>query len=70
SLLDMANDLMGYNSNSGETVIQVNNAPAITIPGVDPSIMQSVNDAIKQANNALERRLNEIVQQQRRVSFQ
>ncbi|OME06410.1 phage tail tape measure protein, partial [Paenibacillus odorifer] len=32
SLLDMANDLMGYNSNSGETVIQVNNAPAITIP--------------------------------------
>ncbi|WP_449602458.1 phage tail tape measure protein [Paenibacillus sp. Marseille-Q9583] len=70
SLLDMANDLMGYNSNSGETVIQVNNAPAITIPGVDPSIMQLVNDAIKQANNTLERRLNEIAQQQRRVSFQ
>jgi len=70
SLLDMANDLMGYNNNSGETVIQVNNAPVITIPGVDPSIMQLVNDAVKQANNSLERRLNEIAQQQRRVSFQ
>ncbi|MEC0171170.1 hypothetical protein [Paenibacillus graminis] len=70
SLLDMANDLMGNTGNTGETVIHVNNAPVITLPGADPSIMEMVNDAIKQANDGLERRLKAVVQQQRRVSLQ
>lgn len=70
SLLDRANDLMGYTSNTDERVIQVTNSPVINISGADSSVMLKVNDALKRSEDSLERRLKAIVEQQRRVSFQ
>nr|WP_274528371.1 phage tail tape measure protein [Paenibacillus piscarius] len=70
SLLDMANDLMGYTStenNQGNVVVHY--SPSITLPGADPSIMQMVNEALRRSEDGLERRLKGIMQQQRRVSL-
>jgi predicted lactoylglutathione lyase len=71
SLLDMANDLMGYTKNENrEGDIIIHNAPVITLPGADPSVMKLVKEALKQSEDNLERKLKEIIEQQRRVSFQ
>ncbi|MEK4351343.1 phage tail tape measure protein [Paenibacillus sp. FSL R5-0475] len=71
SLLDMANDLMGYTKNENrEGDIIIHNAPVITLPGADPSVMKLVKEALKQSEDSLERKLKAIVEQQRRVSFQ
>ncbi|MEK3749421.1 phage tail tape measure protein [Paenibacillus sp. FSL E2-8871] len=71
SLLDMANDMMGYTKNENrEGDIIIHNAPVITLPGADPSVMKLVKEALKQSEDNLERKLKAIVEQQRRVSFQ
>jgi hypothetical protein len=67
----MANDLMGYTKNENrEGDIIIHNAPVITLPGADPSVMKLVKEALKQSEDNLERKLKEIIEQQRRVSFQ
>lgn len=70
SLLDMANDLMGHNNSSDQTVIQVTSAPVINIPGADDALIQQLREVVKRSEDSLERRIKVIVQQQRRVSFQ
>ncbi|WP_379147879.1 phage tail tape measure protein [Paenibacillus sp. sgz500992] len=71
SLLDKANDLMGYTSSTSLTEgnIQVNWAPQVTIQGGTPSIAAEVAKAIQDQQPAFEQRFQQMIQQQRRVSF-
>ncbi|WP_342563194.1 phage tail tape measure protein [Paenibacillus sp. FSL R7-0345] len=72
SLLEKANDLMGYSSsnNVNEGNIQVTWAPQVTIQGGTPSIAAEVAKAIQDQQPAFEQRFQRMIQQQRRVSFQ
>ncbi|MBP2115739.1 phage tail tape measure protein [Paenibacillus silagei] len=71
SLLEKANDLMGYNNNSvnnGE--IHVTWAPSVTLQGGDKSVAEQVREALRQSEDGFERRFKSMLVQQRRVSFQ
>ncbi|NOU83227.1 hypothetical protein GC101_30675 [Paenibacillus sp. LMG 31459] len=71
SLLEKANDLMGYNNNSGNNGdIHVTWAPSITLQGGDKSVVEQLREALKQTEDGFERRFKAMLQQQRRVSFQ
>ncbi|WP_310830381.1 phage tail tape measure protein [Paenibacillus pedocola] len=72
SLLEKANDLMGYSSsnNVNEGNIQVTWAPQVTIQGGTPSIAAEVAKAMQDQQPAFEQRFQRMIQQQRRVSFQ
>lgn len=71
SLLEKANDLMGYNNNSvNNGDIHVTWAPNITLQGGDKSVVEQLRDALRQTEDGFERRFQAMLQQQRRVSFQ
>lgn len=71
SLLEKANDLMGYNNNSGNNGdIHVTWAPNITLQGGDKSVVEQLREALKQTEDGFERRFKAMLHQQRRVSFQ
>jgi hypothetical protein len=72
SLLEKANNLMGYSSpnNVNEGNIQVTWAPQVTIQGGTPSIAAEVARALQDQQPAFEQRFQRMIQQQRRVSFQ
>lgn len=71
SLLEKANDLMGYNNNSvNNGDIHVTWAPSVTLQGGDKSVAEQVREALKQTEDGFERRFKSMLLQQRRVSFQ
>ncbi|NQX49455.1 phage tail tape measure protein [Paenibacillus tritici] len=71
SLLEKANDLMGYNNNSvNNGDIHVTWAPNINLQGGDKSVVEQLRDALRQTEDGFERRFQAMLQQQRRVSFQ
>ncbi|ETT78990.1 phage tail tape measure protein, TP901 family [Paenibacillus sp. FSL R7-277] len=71
SLLEKANDLMGYNNNSvNNGDIHVTWAPSVTLQGGDKSVAEQVREALRQSEDGFERRFKSMLVQQRRVSFQ
>lgn len=71
SLLEKANDLMGYNNNSvNNGDIHVTWAPSVILQGGDNSVAEQVREALKQTEDGFERRFKSMLLQQRRVSFQ
>lgn len=71
SLLEKANDLMGYNNNSvNNGDIHVTWAPSVTLQGGDTSVAEQVREALRQTEDGFERRFKSMLVQQRRVSFQ
>ncbi|MEK3717706.1 phage tail tape measure protein [Paenibacillus sp. FSL R7-0333] len=71
SLLEKANDLMGYNNNSvNNGDIHVTWAPSVTLQGGDKSVAEQVREALRQTEDGFERRFKSMLLQQRRVSFQ
>ncbi|WP_340025994.1 phage tail tape measure protein [Paenibacillus sp. FSL K6-1096] len=71
SLLEKANDLMGYNNNSvNNGDIHVTWAPSVILQGGDKSVAEQVREALKQTEDGFERRFKSMLLQQRRVSFQ
>lgn len=71
SLLEKANDLMGYNNNSvNNGDIHVTWAPSVILQGGDKSVAEQVREALRQTEDGFERRFKSMLLQQRRVSFQ
>ncbi|OBZ08929.1 hypothetical protein A8L34_22525 [Bacillus sp. FJAT-27264] len=70
SLLDKANDLMGYSGGGGDThEYQLVYAPKVTIPGGSPDVAAQVNRILQEREADFERRFNKMIDRQRRVSL-
>lgn len=70
SLLDMANDLMGYSGGGGDThEYQVVYAPKVTIPGGSPDVAAQVNRILQDREADFEHRFNKMLDRQKRVGL-